>query len=327
MTDVAAETRHGRIRLIGTLLATVAVTGCARPEANGIHGYVEAEYVYVGAPSAGALTTLSVRRGDEATVGSPLFALEIISETAARDEAERKLAQARANLEDLKKGRRPTEIASLEAQLKQAQAASIRSEREYARLQLVGPSASTTIEDLERSRATRDQDRQKVTQLEADLQTARLGAREDQVRAAEANVRSLESALVRAEWDLSQRRQAAPQAGLVFDTLFREGEWVPAGRPVVALLPPANIFVRSFVPEPRIGSIRVGERAKVTVDGVTDPFVGSVRFISPKAEFTPPVIFSRESRDKLVFMVEIAFAPEVAALMHPGQPVDVTFGD
>jgi len=314
-------------RLAAALTGLTAAAGCDRPNGNGVQGYVEGEYVYVAAPSAGTLVTLSVQRGSEVTAGAPLFALDDTAETAAREEANRRLAEARATLADLTKGRRPPEIASLEAQLKQAQAAVARSEREYARLQLAGPSGSATPDEIERARSTRDQDRQRVVQLEADLQTARLGAREDQVRAAEATVRAREASLARAEWDLGQRRQAAPQAGLVFDTLFRQGEWVPAGRPVVALLPPTNIKVRGFVPEARVGSVRVGGKARVTVDGVAEPFDGTVTFISPRAEYTPPVIYSRESRDKLVFLVEIFFAPEVAAKLHPGQPVDVQFVD
>jgi HlyD family secretion protein len=315
------------IRLARVFIGLFAVAGCERPTGSGIQGYVEGESVYVAAPAGGTLMTLSVDRGTQVQAGAPLFALDDTAEAAARDEADRKLAQARANLADLTKGRRPSEIASLEAQLKQAQAAAVRSEREYARLQLVGPSAATTQEDLERARATRDQDRQRVIQLDADLQTARLGAREDQVRAAEAAVRAQAAAVARAEWDLSQRRQAAAQAGLVFDVLFRPGEWVPAGRPVVALLPPAYVKVRAFVPEGRVGAIRVGGPARVTVDGVAEPFAGAVTFVSPKPEYTPPVIYSRESRDKLVFMIEISFPPDVAAKLHPGQPVDVKFGD
>ena len=319
----------GRMLAVGLAAAVIgfAAAGCDRPAGPGVQGYVEGEYVYVAAPAGGTLMTLSVERGAQVKTGAALFALDDTAETAARDEADRKLTQTRANLADLTKGRRPSEIASLEAQLKLAQTAAAQSERDYARLQLVGASAATTKEDLERARATRDQDRQRVAQLEADLQTAGLGAREDQVRAAEAAVRAQEAALARAEWDLSQRRQAAPKDGLVFDTLFRPGEWVPAGRPVVALLPPAYVKVRAFVPEARVGSIRVGGSARVMVDGVAEPFAGTVTFVSPKAEYTPPVIYSRESRDKLVFLVEIRFAPEAAARLHPGQPVDVEFQD
>lgn len=120
-------------------------------------------------------------------------------------------------------------------------------------------------------------------------------------------------------------KQAAPQAGLVYDTLFRPGEWVAPGKPIVALLPPANIKVRAFVPETRAGALQVGEKARVAVDGVAENFDGKISYISPRAEYTPPVIYSRESRSKLVFMVEIHFAPAIAAKLHPGQPVDVWF--
>jgi len=111
----------------------------------------------------------------------------------------------------------------------------------------------------------------------------------------------------------------------VYDTLFRQGEWVPAGKPVVVLLPPQNIKVRAFVPETRVGSIHYADTARVTVDSVQNPFLGKVSYISPRAEYTPPVIYSRESRAKLVFMVELIFDPQAAANLHPGQPVDVEF--
>src|SRR5262249_26230029 len=148
----------------------------------------------------------------------------------------------------------------------------------------------TSREDLDRARSARDQDRQRVAQLEADLQTARLGARGDQIAAAEANVRALEATLAKAEWGLAQESQNANQAGLVYDTLFREGEWVAAGRPVVVLLPPPNIKVRAFVPEGRIGALQVGQSLRVRVDGVPEPSLGKVTYISPRAEYTPPVI-------------------------------------
>src|SRR5262249_30928140 len=159
-----------------------------------------------------------------------------------------------------------------------------------------------TQDELERALSGRDQDSHRVAQLEADLATARLGARDDQIAAAEADVRAREAALAAAEWNLSQKKQTAPQAGEVFDTLYYQGEWVAAGRPVVALLPPGNIKVRAFVPEPQIAAVRVGQTARVFADGVAEPFVGKVSFISPREEFTPPVIYSRESREKLVFV-------------------------
>jgi len=300
-------------------------TGCSRAEPEAVQGYVEGEFVYVASPLAGALETLDVRRGTQVRAGELLFTLESVSERAARDEAERRLAEARANLEDAKKGKRPSEIAALEAQLKQTRVTLALSEREFLRLKNLFPEGATTEQDLDRARSSRDETKQRVAETEAELQTARLGSRADQIAAAEANVRAQEAALDKAEWNLSQKRQRAPQAGLVFDTLYRAGEWVAAGRPVVALLPPPNIKVRAFVPEPRIGSLRLGDRVQVTVDGAGRPFAGKISFISPRAEFTPPVIYSRESRSKLVFLVEAVFEPDTAANLHPGQPVDVYF--
>jgi len=112
---------------------------------------------------------------------------------------------------------------------------------------------------------------------------------------------------------------------LVFDTLYREGDWVAPGKPVIVLLPPTNIKVRAFVAQEKLGSIHHGDSVSVFVDGVTEPYEGRITYISPKSEFTPPIIYSQEMRGKLVFLVEISFAPEIAAKLHPGQPVDARF--
>lgn len=322
------RTRRGALcgLAIGIVGAAVLVA-CNRPPSDRVQGYVEGEFVYVASPFAGQLQALSVRRGGQVRAGEALFALERVSEKAARDEAERRLGQALANLEDAKKGKRPTEIDSLKAQLKQAQAALRLSSREVVRQEGLRAVPGAAVElEVDRARAARDQDQQRVAQLQADLNTALLGSRTDQVIAAEAEVRAREAALAKAEWEFAQKRQQAPKSGLVFDTLYREGEWVPAGRPVVVVLPPENIKVRAFVPETRVGAIHPGDEVLVGVDGVQRPFAGKVSYIAPRAEYTPPVIYSQESRDKLVFMIEVVFDPQSAVDLNPGQPVDVQLG-
>jgi HlyD family secretion protein len=308
------------------LAALCALTGCRRPAENRVQGYVEGQFVYVASPSAGELEALEVQRGGYVKAGDPLFALENEPQKAARDEAAERLAQARATLEDMKRGKRPSEIEAIEAQLQQARAAQTLAEKELARQEALSRSESTAAQDLDRARATYDENRQRVAQLTAELETAKLGARQEQVAAAEANVKVLEAALAGAEWNLSQTRQAAPQAGLVFDTLYRRGDWVPAGRPVIMLLPPENVKVRTFVSETRLSTIHTGDEVRIIVDGLPAPVVGRISFISPRAEYTPPVIYSRRNRSKLVFLVEAVFEPNVAATLHPGQPVDVEFG-
>lgn len=327
MTGLDPSYRRLVCRGVVPLALLAVAAGCNNSDPNLVQGYVEGEYVYVASPLPGALEALSVQRGTQVKEGDPLFALDSAAEQAARDEAERRLAQARATLDDAKKGKRPTEIEALKAQLKQARAALKLAESEFARHEALMSVPGATAElEFDRARSARDQQRQRVAELEADLTTARLGSRGDLVIAAEAEVRAREAALAKAEWDLSQKRQLAPKSGLVFDTLYREGEWVAAGRPVVALLPPQNVKVRAFVPQAKIGTIRLGDQVAVNMDSVAQPVVGTVSFISPRVEYTPPVIYSRESRDKLVFMIEATFDPQVAADLHPGQPVDVRVG-
>jgi HlyD family secretion protein len=308
-------------------LAAWLLAGCSRSDQNLVQGYVEGEFVYVASPLPGALQSLPVRRGMQVQTGNVLFALDSTPERAARDEAERRLAQARANLEDVRKGKRPSEIDAIEAQLKQARSVLALAKNEFVRQENLTrtPGATAELEYL-RARSARDQAIQRVAELEAGLRTAKLGSRSDQIEAAEANLRALEAALARSKWDLSQKHQTAPQSGLVFDTLYREGEWIPSGRPIVVLLPPRNIKVRAFVPETRIGTIHAGDPVEVRVDGVPDLFSGTVSYISPRAEYTPPVIYSQENRSKLVFLVEALFDPEISVKLHPGQPVDVRFG-
>ena len=305
----------------GALALLPGLTSCQRADVDRVQGYVEGEFVYVASPMPGALLELNVRRGEHVEAGDPLFALDDAEERAARDEAAARLAQARASLTDATKGQRPTEIESLQAQIEHARVALELSQSELTRHEKLIASRATSIEEIERLRAKVSQDRKRVTQLEADLKTALLGARSDQIAAAEALVGSLEAALVRAEWELGQSRQVAPQSGVVFDTIYRQGEWVAAGKPVVVLLPPENIKVRAFVSQQRVGSLQLGDTVRVLVDGVAEPFEGKLSFISPKAEYTPPVIYSVGSREKLVYLVEAW--PDGDAALNPGQPVDV----
>ena len=106
--------------------------------------------------------------------------------------------------------------------------------------------------------------------------------------------------------------------------MFNRGEWVPAGAPVVTLLPPANVKVRFFVPESRLGSVKVGGRVAIACSGCEANLGATISYVSSQAEYTPPVIYSNDNRTRLVFMVEARPAPEQAAKLHPGQPVDVS---
>lgn len=326
---VTASFKSRMFLLAGTCVALfLGAAGCNRAPAAAetVQGYVEGEFVYIASPLPGRLETLFVQRGAQVTAGDPLFELESVPEKTARDEARLRLAQMRAQLADVKKGKRPTEIDATAAQLDQARTALRLAERELVRQERLLTAGVVPVQEVDRTRTLRDHDRQRVVQLEAELRTAKLGSRSDQIAATEAGMRALQAALTRGEWDLAQKRQSAPTAGLVFDTLYRGGEWIAAGRPIVVLLPPQNIKIRTFVPQPLLAAIHQGDRARVTVDGISGALSATVSFISPKAEYTPPVIYNRDNRQKLVYMVELTFDPATAIRLHPGQPVDVRFG-
>ena len=315
--------------LAGTCMAFfLGAAGCNRAPtaAKTVQGYVEGEFVYIASPLPGRLDTLFVQRGAQVAVGDPLFELESVPEKTARDEAQLRLTQMRAQLADVKKGKRPTEIDATTAQLDQARIALRLAEKELVRQERLLAAGVVPVQEVDRTRTLRDQDRQRVAQLEAELRTAKLGSRSDQIAATEAGMRALQAALTRGEWNLAQTRQDAPTAGLVFDTLYRRGEWIAAGRPIVVLLPPQNIKVRAFVPQPLLAALHQGDRARVTLDGINGALSATVSFISPQAEYTPPVIYNRDNRQKLVYMVELTFDPATAVRLHPGQPVDVRFG-
>jgi len=271
----------------------------------------------------GALTNLAVARGDQVKAGQLLFALERESEAATVREAEQNVSQAQAQLDDLNKGKRPSEIDSMTAQLAHARANLALSEAELARRQNLMGSNVISQEELDQARAQRDADQAEVSQMAADLTTGQLGGREDALAAAQAYVAAQKAALAKAQWTFDQKQQFAPAAGPVQDTLYRQGEYVTAGSPVVVLLPPDHLKVRFFVPETWVARVRVGAAAQVSFDGGKQSLAATISYISTQAEYTPPVIYNRENRASLVYMIEARFAPNDAADVRPGQPVDV----
>jgi len=315
--------RLSAIRISVLAAATLLAAGCSPRPANFFQGYIEGEYVYVAAPLGGTLTNLAVARGDSVKTNQLLFALERQSEADAVTQAEKNLAQAQAQLADLKKGARPTEIKSLEAQLERAQADLKLSTAELARREKLHGSEVISKEELDQARAQSEANQAQINQLTADLATAKLGGREDAIHAAQAAVESQRAALERAKWSVDQKQQFAPTHAAVHDTLYRQGEYVAAGNPVVVLLPPENLKVRFFVPQEKLPQIKTGGTVAVRPDGAARPISATVNYISTQAEYTPPVIFSRETRANLVFMIEAKFSPADAADLRPGQPVDV----
>jgi HlyD family secretion protein len=307
-----------------SLALVVLLTACTPQGERPLQGYVEGEYVRVAAPFAGELQRLAVARGGQVAVGAPLFSLENENEGAARRQAERQLQAAEARLANLRSGKRPPEVATVTEQLQQALASRELSTANLKRQEMLAKSGFISGAALDDARTALKRDEAVVAQLQASVATAKMPARPDEIRAAEADAAAAREALAQADWRLAQRAIAAPVGGRVNDTYYVIGDWVPAGSPVVNLLPPGNVKIRFFAPEPTIGRIKPGQALSFACDGCGAPMAATISFISDRAEFTPPVLYSKENRAKLVYLVEARPAADVAARLNPGQPVDVT---
>jgi HlyD family secretion protein len=323
----SAAHEHQRISRLNILcfllLLAFLINSCSQTPQDYFQGYIEGEYVLVASPIGGRLDSLTVSRGQNVARGEPLFVLEHAREEALVSEAERGVAKAENILADLNKGKRPSEISAVEARLEQTRASSALSRDEFERRQLLFRTDSIPQEELDRARTEMERNASLVAEVNAELATAQLGARPDLQDAARSDLDAARSRLQQARWQLDQKSQAAPAAGFVFDTFFSEGEFVPAAYPVVSLLPPVNVKIRFFVPEEVLAGLAIGAKVSVSLDGRKDSLQADITYISPQAEYTPPVIYSRDTRAKLVFMIEAAPDSNTAAGLHPGQPVDV----
>ncbi len=307
------------------LLIPALLAGCDNKAPEAWTGYAEAELVYIAPPVAGRLTTLAVRSGEAVAAGQALFELDATPELAADAEAGARAQSARAQAQDADKGRRLPELAVTQAQLDQARAAERLASIDLTRQQELlakGFVAQARVDDAATALA---QARARVMELDAALQVGHLPAREDERNAARALAQAAESSRAQTAWRVEQKRQNAPMPARVQDVFMRPGEWVAAGQPVLALLPPAHRKARFYVPQSVVGSLKLDAPVNLHCDGCGAAIPAHISFIANGPEYTPPVIYSNQQRDKLVFLVEARpVKGEDAERLHPGQPLDVT---
>jgi HlyD family secretion protein len=287
-------------------------------------GYAEADYIKIGPTQQGLLTAVAVARGDQVAAGAPLFSQDDTADRAARDQAARQLVQAEEQLANLEAAGKATEILQAEANLADARATLGRTKADLQRSESLLAHGIVSVQTIDQRRAEFRSAEAKVEAAEAALaqRSTSLG-REGEIKAQRAAVAAARAAVEMAEWRLEQRRVVAPVAGRIADLLARPGETMAAGAPVVSLLPPQNILVRFFVPESALSSVHRGDTVALLCDGCPRDLAATIAFVSPQAEYTPPVIYSQSSRAKLVYLIEARPSPPQAALLNPGQPIEV----
>jgi HlyD family secretion protein len=321
------------VRLIGGVLAAfllivamLALSGCGDRQTNIFPGYMEADLVLVGSEQGGRVETLAVEEGDNVEPGTPIFTLESEAQEAEVAAAKSRVTEGEAHLADAKQQmQRPGEIDVLEAALTQARAMLQQSTLNLNRTQQLFDKHWVAQAQLDDAVAQHDRNQAAVAEAERRIAAAKLPNRSDLIDAAAASVEAARHSLEQAEKNLAKRKVFAPAAGTVEEVYFRPGEVVKEGQAVIALLPPGNLKVRFFVAEPVRVTLHIDQTVKVTCDGCKGELLAKISFIARDAEFTPPVIFSQEQRQKLVFLVE-ARPVEATAKLTAGQPVTVSFG-
>ncbi len=298
------------------------VWGRKPDQGRALSGYIEGEALYLSSSAPGAVSVISVVRGQRVIAGQPLFALDAAPLVAARDQAAAVLAEAEARMDDARKGQRPEELAVVDAQAAAAQAALRQAQAEYNRIAPLVTKGIYAPARLDTVRAARDAATANLKAVTSQRAAGTLGARPDAVRAAEARVQQARDALAAAQAQLDRTGPKAPAAARVEQVFFQSGEWAAANQPVVSLIPDDRVKVRFFVPQAELSRYAIGRTVAFRCDGCAGGMTATIDYVSPRPEFTPPIIYSRESRDRLVFLVEAR--PAAPRNLAPGQPVDVT---
>jgi len=309
----------GGLGLAAAALIAVLVLIPHKAATGVLSGYVEGEPIYLAAPVSGTVTALSVSRGDRVAAGQRLFVIDPQKLAAEREQQAAQVAAAESQALDARKGQRPVELAVYEANIAAAQAAAREADAALRRIEPLVRKGVYAPARLDDARAAADSARAQVAAARRQRDAAALGARDDQIRAADSRVRQAKAALAEADARLGEISPVAGAAGRIEDVFFQTGEWAAANQPVLALLPDDKVKLRFFAPEGSVSAYRPGGVVHFACDGCAKGLTAKITYVSPRPEFTPPVIYSRDARDRLVYLIEA----RPSALLNPGQPVDV----
>ncbi|QGX39727.1 HlyD family secretion protein [Permianibacter aggregans] len=309
-----------RQMILSFVMATMVACAPDEPSRQ-VTGYSEVEWVYVAAPGNGWLTEMAVQPGQRVNSGDLLFRLDDELQQAQVQQSEKRVEQARAKVSDLSLGARQQEIDTLRAQKREAQAALTLAAAEKDRWLALVEQRIASRSQGDKAEQEWQMAKAKLANIEAQIKVAELAARRNVLDAAEAERAAVEAEKRQADWQLGQRIVESKRAGRIEELIHHQGEWVNAGAPVLALLPDDGFKITFFVPEQLLADVAPGKVVQVSWSGQEKAQPAEIRFVANEAEYTPPIIFSNESRSKLVFRVEAKLQSEQRPAV--GQPVDV----
>jgi HlyD family secretion protein len=312
-------------RLLILMFSVLFITGCDKSYKK-YPGYVSADYIYVSTPASGKLINLAVTRGESVKKGQLLFELEPKPQSYLIAESKAQIKENHAILVDLIKPERIPAIDSIKAQLAQNQShislATIRLKRNrtlFNKNVLAKDSLDLAREHLNELLAKKDQ-------INANMELAQMGARIDKINAQKFQVQSLNDKLKNINWILLQKTLYAPDDGIVADTYFLKDEYVPATKPVLSLLFNKNIYIEFYLPYIVIQNLKLGSEIKYVYLDDDNLNNAKVVYISPFAEYIPPLIYSRDNMDKIVFKVRASIS-DANNNLKVGLPITVFIDD
>jgi HlyD family secretion protein len=285
------------------------------------NGYAEVDYDYASAQSAGRIDRIAVREGDRVTAGDVLFVLESSQQQAQLDASRARADAAQASLDNLKTGSRSEEIDVIRASLMKAEADLSLAQQNLKRSEELFGQGLIPAAQLDQARAAAQSAAAAVEQLKAQLKVAELPARDAQQIAAEANLAAAAADTASAAAALDMRTIRARATGRVERLFYSEGEVVNAGAPVASLAGDGALRVKFYVSESERPGLALGQRVEVTCDGCAAGLTATIAHFSSDPQFTPPIIYSRDERQRLVFLTEAVMDQRNDVL--PGQPVSI----
>ncbi|MFZ7089910.1 HlyD family secretion protein [Primorskyibacter sp. 2E233] len=300
--------------------AATLFTSCAPPGPFAT-GYVEGEFTLVAPVAVAQIKSVAVARGDRVEAGELLVELERRDSEIAVAQAEAGLAQAQAHLADLQEGKRPEEIAVIEANLASANAQAVEANRTRDRVTSLAARGTATESQRDDATTAAQIAAARVAEIKAELAVARLPARPQAIAQAQAALSAAKATLSMARWADEQRTLSLSEPVTVFDVIRNDGEIAGPSAPILSVLGDGAVKLRLYVPETAISRISIGETLKVSCDGCQGDLSARITYIAEEPEFTPPVIYSLENRQKLVYLIEAL--PMQGTTLKPGQIVDV----
>lgn len=307
-----------RLLLSSLLLACLA--GC---DSGGEQLLGTLEWDRVGLPAEASETVLSwqVAEGDRVETGQLLLELDPRRQDARIAQARGEVQQAAARLTELSNGARSETIDSARASLARSRAEQVDAERNFTRIAELHRRKMVAVAELDRARAARDQAGAASRSAEAQLRELTNGTRPEQLEQAAAALDSARAGLAQLEVGREHLSLRAPRAGVVDALPFKVGDRPPAGAEVASLLVGEAPYARVFVPADIRAQVQVGDRLRVFVEGIEQPFQARVRNIRSEASFTPYYALTGDDASRLMYRAELLLEGDAARRLPAGLPL------